>query len=65
MHAISQPPVDPDKNTPLATHYKESGEFKELQSQLEPILAKACKEPRGTAPQYNTHFPWQVIFSQM
>jgi len=62
VNAISKPLVDPDKSTPLTTVFKESGEFKELQNKLEPILTKASNEPRGTAPQYNTHFPWQVIF---
>jgi len=28
---------------------------------LEPLLNKAFNESRGTAPQYNTYFPWQVL----
>ncbi|XP_065906231.1 broad substrate specificity ATP-binding cassette transporter ABCG2-like isoform X2 [Dysidea avara] len=56
---------DPDKNTPLATYYKESGEIKELHSHLEPMLTKAFNEPRGISPQYNTHFPWQLLMVSM
>ncbi|XP_065903793.1 broad substrate specificity ATP-binding cassette transporter ABCG2-like [Dysidea avara] len=52
---------DPDKNAPLTTYYKQSSAIKELHSHLEPMLTKAFNEPRGISPQYNTHFPWQLL----
>ena len=45
---------------PLATMFKKSYEYAEIQTCLEPLLNNALNGPRATAPQYNTYFPWQV-----
>ena len=50
----------PEGKVSLTSVFKESHECKEIQASLEPLLSKAFNESRGTAPQYNTYFPWQV-----
>ena len=50
----------PQEKASLTTVFKKSYEYEEIQVSLEPLLSKASNESRGTAPQYNTYFPWQV-----
>ena len=50
----------PEEKSSLTSVFKKSYEFEEIQASLEPLLSKASNESRGTAPQYNTYFPWQV-----
>lgn len=52
----------PEKKTSLTAVFKKSYEYEEIQTDLEPLLSKALHESRGTAPQYNTYFPWQVFY---
>ena len=51
----------PEKNFSLASVFKKSYEYEEIQITLEPSLSSASQISRGTAPQYNTYFPWQVF----
>lgn len=51
----------PEEKASLTSVFKKSYEYEEIQASLEPLLNKASNEPRGTAPQYNTYFPWQVF----
>ena len=50
----------PQEKTTLTSVFKKSYEYEEIQASLEPLLSKASNESRGTAPRYNTYFPWQV-----
>ena len=59
MHVLCVDLVPEEKAT-LTSVFKKSYEYEEIQASLEPILSKASNESRGTAPQYNTYFPWQV-----
>ena len=52
----------PEEKGSLTSVFKKSYEYEEIQASLEPLLSKASNESRHTAPQYNTHFPWQVAY---
>ena len=53
----------PEEKGSLTSVFKNSHEYTEIQASLEPLLSKASNESRGTAPQYNTYFPWQVAIA--
>ena len=51
----------PEETNLFSTAFKKSYEYEEIQMILDPLLAKALNESRGTAPQYTTYFLWQVL----
>ena len=51
----------PEKTVSLARVFKKSYEYEEIQITLKPLLSNASQMSRGTAPQYNNNFPWQVF----
>ena len=50
----------PEETNLFTTAFKKSYEYEDIQMILEPIVAKALNESRGTAPQFTTYFLWQV-----
>ena len=51
-----------EEKTSLTAIFKKSYECEEIQTILEPLLSRALNGSRATAPQYNTYFPWQVLY---